>query len=102
MTDPPRRNVTSAGRIYFGLTVTSARSWSFRAISTGSPVSTSLAASRNASCCADRISLSDDVNGQLLPAQQAGDTVPAARRALVGVHRPTLHQHRAGRQCGQK
>lgn len=38
MTDPPRRNVTSAGRIYFGLTVTSARSWSFRAISTGSPV----------------------------------------------------------------
>ena len=25
MTDPPRRNLTSAGRIYFGLTVRSAR-----------------------------------------------------------------------------
>jgi hypothetical protein len=43
---------------YFGLTTSSARSWSLRAISTGSPVSTSLAASRNTACCADRISAS--------------------------------------------
>ena len=43
--------LTDVGRI-----VCSARSWSLRPISTGSPISTSLAASRNASCCADRIS----------------------------------------------
>jgi hypothetical protein len=43
---------------YFGRMMHSARSRSCRAISIGSPVSTSFAASRSTSCCADRISAS--------------------------------------------
>jgi hypothetical protein len=43
-------------RAYVGRTVRSARSCSLRAISIGSPVSTSLAASRQTSCWAERIS----------------------------------------------
>ena len=46
-----------AGVTYVGRTARSARSWSRRAIS-GSPASTSFVASRNTSCCADRISRS--------------------------------------------
>jgi hypothetical protein len=44
--------------IYVGRMMRSARSRNCRAISIGSPVSTSVAASRSTSCCADRISAS--------------------------------------------
>jgi hypothetical protein len=71
---------------YFGRIVRSAISRSWRAIATGSSVRTSRAASRRTFVlCGADLAL-DDVDRQVLPAQQAGDAIPDALSAGVGVH----------------
>jgi hypothetical protein len=48
--------------------------------------STSFAASRNTSCCADRIVPLDDLDGDLLPVQLSGDAIPDGCGSLAWIH----------------
>jgi hypothetical protein len=75
------------GFYFFGRIVRSARSRSCRAISIGSPLSTSRAASSQTSCCAERISASTISMARSLRRSSPGDAVPDACGAFVGIHR---------------
>ena len=58
----------------------------WRAISTGSPVSTIFAASEeHLVLCRTDLAL-EDLDGQIFAAQQPGQAIPDARSALVGIH----------------
>ena len=84
----------------FGLIVRSARSRSARAISIGSPLSTSFAAFEVNLVLGEADLALDDVDSQVLATQESRDAVPDARGALLGIH-ATQRDERRGRRPGR-